>query len=147
MQVLIVDDDSMVRQLVRKTLGESWVFLEAADAETAFDILDVERPDLILLDWVLPGLSGPNFFKRLQRDKERSSIPVIIVSARGEEQTRKAAAELGAAGHLSKPFNVQDLRNLVVRVVPKSVPEPDATLLEERGAVALTHKEDLTANT
>ncbi len=118
-KLLIVDDDPMVRQLTRMALAEQYTCLEAADAETAYNLLDHELPDLILLDWVLPGLSGPNFFKRLQRDRELARIPVIIVSARGEELVRKTAAELGVAGYLPKPFNVRALRELVAQVVQK----------------------------
>jgi two-component system phosphate regulon response regulator PhoB len=114
-KVLIIDDDPMVRQLTRMALAENYTCVEAADAETAYALLDRERPDLIILDWVLPGLSGPNLYRRLQRDKELGQIPVIIVSARGEEQTRKAAAELGVAGYLPKPFNLTALRELVGR--------------------------------
>lgn len=116
-KLLIVDDDPMVRQLTRMALAQEYVCLEAADAESAYSLLDHERPELIILDWVLPGLSGPNFFKRLQRDRELATIPVIIVSARGEEQVRKTAAELGASGYLPKPFNVKALRELVARTV------------------------------
>lgn len=118
-QILIVDDDPMVRQLVRMSLGEMYSCVEATDAENAYQMLDREKPDLILLDWVLPGLSGPNFFKRLQRDQEYKTIPVIIISARGEELTRKTATELGAAGYLAKPFNVKELRSLVSSVIEK----------------------------
>ncbi len=114
---MIVDDDPMVRQLTRMALAEQYTCLEAADAESAYTLLDHEHPDLILLDWVLPGLSGPNFFKRLQRDKELAAIPVIIVSARGEEIVKKTATELGAAAHLSKPFNVKTLRELVAQTI------------------------------
>lgn len=116
-KVLIVDDDPMVRQLTRMALAEQYTCLESADAESAYNLLDHERPDLIVLDWVLPGLSGPNFFKRLQRDRDLAQIPVIIVSARGEEQVRKTAIELGAAGYLLKPFNVKALRELVAKTV------------------------------
>jgi two-component system, OmpR family, phosphate regulon response regulator PhoB len=116
-KVLIVDDDPMVRQLTRMALAEQYSCLEAADAESAYALLDHEKPDLIVLDWVLPGLSGPNFFKRLQRDRELAKIPVIIVSARGEEQVKKTATELGAAGYLPKPFNVKALRELVAQTV------------------------------
>ncbi len=112
-KVLIVDDDPMVRQLTRMALAEQYNCIEAGDAETAYRLLDREKPDLILLDWVLPGLSGPNFFKRLQRDRDLAAIPVIIMSARGEEQVKKTAIELGAAGYMPKPFNVKALRDLV----------------------------------
>ena len=82
-KVLIIDDDPMVRQLTRMALSEQYNCLEAADAESAYALLEHEHPDLIVLDWVLPGLSGPNFFKRLQRDRELATIPVIIASTRG----------------------------------------------------------------
>lgn len=118
-KVLIIDDDPMVRQLTRMALAEQYTCLEAADAESAYNLLGHEHPDLILVDWILPGLSGPNFFKRLQRDRELSTIPVIIVSARGEDQLRKTAIDLGAAAYLSKPFNVKALRELVARVLEK----------------------------
>jgi two-component system phosphate regulon response regulator PhoB len=118
-KVLIIDDDPMVRQLTRMALAEQYNCLEAADAESAYKLLDHEHPDLIILDWVLPGLSGPNFFKRLQRDKDLATIPVIIVSARGEEQVKRTAIELGAAGHLPKPFDVKALRELVAQIVQK----------------------------
>lgn len=118
-KVLVVDDDPMVRQLMRMALAEQYNCLEAADAESAYNLLDRERPDLIILDWVLPGLSGPNFFKRLQRDLELATIPVIIVSARGEGQVKRTAIELGAAGHLPKPFDVRALRDLVAETVEK----------------------------
>jgi len=116
-KVLIVDDDPMVRQLTRMALAEQYNCLEAADAESAYNLLDHEQPDLIVLDWVLPGLSGPNFFKRLQRDRQLGQIPVIIVSARGEEAVRKTAADLGVSGYLPKPFNVRALRELVAKIV------------------------------
>jgi len=116
-KVLIVDDDPMVRQLTRVALAEKYLCLEAADAEGAYRLLEHERPDLIMLDWVLPGISGPNFFKRLRRDPDLTSIPVIIVSARAEDQVRRTATELGAAGYLPKPFNVAVLRELVARTV------------------------------
>ncbi len=118
-KLLIVDDDPMVRQLTRMALAQEYACLEAADAESAYNLLDHERPDLIILDWVLPGLSGPNFFKRLQRDRELAKIPVIIVSARGEEQVKKTATDLGASGYLPKPFNVKTLRELVAQTVQR----------------------------
>ena len=118
-KVLLIDDDPMVRQLTRMALAEHYTCIEAADAESAYNLLDHEHPDVIVLDWVLPGLSGPNFFKRLQRDKQLGAIPVIIISARGEEPVRKMAIELGAAGYLAKPFNVRALRELVAKAVKR----------------------------
>src|SRR3989442_13170864 len=80
-KVLIVDDDPMVRQLVRMSLAEHYQVAEAADGETALDMLANEQPDVIFLDWVLPGLSGVNLVRRLRLYPQFRDIPVVIASA------------------------------------------------------------------
>ncbi len=116
-KILIVDDDPMVRQLVRMTLAELYECVEAPDGETALDMLETVRPDAIVLDWVLPGMSGLSVFKRLKRYQEYRDIPVVIMSARGEEQTRAAAQEVGTAGYLAKPFDVNELRSTLAQAL------------------------------
>ncbi len=116
-RILIVDDDPMVRQLVRMTLAEQYECVEAPDGETALDMLGTVHPDAIVLDWVLPGLSGLSVFKRLKRYQEYKDSPVIIMSARGEEQTRAAAQEVGTAGYLAKPFDVNELRSTLAQAL------------------------------
>ncbi len=116
-RILLVDDDPMVRQLVRMTLAGQYECVEAPDGETALDMLGTVRPDAIVLDWVLPGLSGLSVFKRLKRYQEYKDIPVIIMSARGEEQTRAAAQEVGTAGYLAKPFDVNELRSTIAQAL------------------------------
>ncbi len=122
-KILIVDDDPMVRQLVRMTLAEQYECVEAPDGETAMDMLETLRPDAIVLDWVLPGMSGLSVFKRLKRYQEYKSIPVIIMSARGEEQTRTAAQEVGTAGYLAKPFDVNELRTTLAQALEPRQPQ------------------------
>lgn len=112
-KILIIDDDSMVRELLKMTLSPQYTILESPDAETALDIIEIETPDLILLDWVLPGLSGVHIVRLLRRNPQWAGIPVIIISARGEEQTRNLAQEYNLSGHLAKPFDVNQLRALV----------------------------------
>ncbi len=116
-KILIVDDDPMVRQLVRMTLAELYECAEAPDGETALEMLEIVRPEAIVLDWVLPGMSGLSLFKRLKRYQEYKDIPVIIMSARGEEQTRAAAQEVGTAGYLAKPFDVNELRTTLAQAL------------------------------
>ena len=116
-KILIVDDDSMVRQLVKMTLAGTYQCGEASDGETALDLVETERPDVIVIDWVLPGLSGVNVVKRLKRYPQYRDIPIIIMSARGEEQTRTAAEDVGMAGHLAKPFDVNELRSAIAQVL------------------------------
>ncbi len=116
-KILIVDDDLMVRQLVRMTLAGLYQCIEAPDGETALDLVDTEHPDVIIIDWVLPGLSGVNVVKRLKRYPQYRDIPIIIMSARGEEQTRSAAEDVGSAGHLAKPFDVNELRSAIAQAL------------------------------
>jgi DNA-binding response OmpR family regulator len=118
-KILIVDDDPMVRQLLHMTLAETYHCVEAPDGETALDMLEMERPDAIVLDWVLPGMSGLNVVRRLKRFTEYRDIPVIIMSARGEDQTRTAAQEVGTAGHLAKPFDVNELREVLAKALER----------------------------
>jgi two-component system, OmpR family, phosphate regulon response regulator PhoB len=117
-KVLIVDDDPMVRQLVKIALSGTYECVEAPDGETALDLVETERPDAIVLDWVLPGLSGLNVVKRLKHYPEYRDIPIIIISARGEEQTRAAAEDVGTA-HLAKPFDVDELHALLARALER----------------------------
>ena len=112
-KILIIDDDSMVRELLKMTLSPQHTILESPDAETALEMIESEPPDLILLDWVLPGLSGVHIVRLLRRNQRWAEIPVIIISARGEEQTRTLAHEYNLSGHLAKPFDVNELRLLV----------------------------------
>ena len=116
-KILIVDDDLMVRQLVKMTLAGLYQCVEAPDGETALDLVETERPDVIVIDWVLPGLSGVNVVKRLKRYPQYRDIPIIIMSARGEEQTRTAAEDVGMAGHLAKPFDVNELRSAIAQAL------------------------------
>ena len=116
-KILIIDDDSMVRELLKMTLASKYTIVESPDAENALDLIETEKPDLILLDWVLPGLSGVHIVRLLRRSEKWNKIPVIIMSARGEEQTRGVAEEFHLSGHLAKPFDVIELRNLVANAL------------------------------
>ena len=115
-KLLIVDDDAMVRQLVRMSLP-TYQCSEAPDGETALLMVEQEQPDVIFLDWTLPGMSGTNVVKALQRYPEHRVIPIIMASARGEEQTARVARDLGLAGYLAKPFDVNELRAAVAKAL------------------------------
>lgn len=120
-KILLVDDDTMVRDLVRMALQPPHTLVEAADGEAAFALIEKERPDLIIVDWVLPGLSGVHILKRLQRTPGMAGIPVIISSARPEAQIQAVAREYHTNGYLSKPFDVVELRALVASVLQEQI--------------------------
>jgi len=106
-RVLIVDDDAELVALLGEFLaGEGFAVLSAADGERGARAALAERPDLVVLDVMLPGLNG---FEALKRIRERSAVPVVMLSARGEEVDRVVGLELGADDYLPKPFSPREL--------------------------------------
>jgi excisionase family DNA binding protein len=107
--VLIVDDDERIREFVRVNLEmDGYVVREAANAEEGLAALEVEPPDLILLDVMMPGVDGWEMLRRMQERHGMGSIPVIMFSGQVESSDDDAVAR-GAQGFLGKPFNPQDL--------------------------------------
>jgi two-component system phosphate regulon response regulator PhoB len=109
-QILIVEDEPALVAVLRYNL-ESADFLveEARDGETALAKVNEVQPDLILLDWMLPELSGLEVCRRLRRDKKTKNIPIIMLTARGEERDRVRGLEIGADDYISKPFSPSEL--------------------------------------
>ena len=113
-KVLIVDDDAVIRSLLRHTLGsESYLLLEAVDGRQAMEIVERERPDLILLDIMMPVMDGLAVLRRLKADDRTRDIPVIIVTALTSENDVATSLEEGAVDHISKPFSELIVRTRV----------------------------------
>lgn len=117
LRLLLVDDDDAVRSLLRMTLPtEEFVVVEAADGEEALAELQRERPDIVLLDWKLPGRSGGVVLADLRR--EHPGLPVIVLTADMTAKTREEATALGADTFLTKPFSPRELLGVVERLLP-----------------------------
>jgi len=109
-QILIVDDEPGIRQMLSFTLaGDGYACTEAGDIEEAHNAIQVRRPDLILLDWMLPGISGLDFARRLKRDSRTADIPVIMLTAKGEESEKIKGLDSGADDYITKPFSTREL--------------------------------------
>jgi two-component system phosphate regulon response regulator PhoB len=109
-KILIVEDESAVRELLTATLlGAEYMVLEAGDASEAQGIVGEHRPSLILVDWMLPGMSGLEFAKWLKRDQQYSEIPVIMLTARDEEDYKVLGLEAGIDDYVTKPFSTREL--------------------------------------
>lgn len=109
-RVLIVEDESAVRELLAATLmGAGYEVLEAASAGDAQRIVADTSPSLILLDWMLPGMSGLEFAKWLKRDEHLSEIPIIMLTARDEENYKVQGLEAGVDDYVTKPFSTREL--------------------------------------
>jgi CheY-like chemotaxis protein len=109
--ILVCDDDPSLRELVRATLGPRYRFLEAADGAEALTIAREERPDLIVLDVMLPGLSGIEVLEVLRTDGALGSIPVVVITAWSHAEIDAQIA--GADRFVSKPFDPDELSTAV----------------------------------
>ena len=108
--ILIVEDESAVRELLASTLlGAGYEVVEAADAGEAQERVSTQAPSLILLDWMLPGMSGLEFAKWLKKDDQFKGIPVIMLTARDEEDYKVLGLEAGIDDYVTKPFSTREL--------------------------------------
>lgn len=109
-KILLVEDEAAIREMLGYSLmKEGYEFFEAADAEQAMRLVATHRPDLILLDWMLPGMSGVDFARQLRKDPDFRDIPIIMLTARGEESDKIRALDTGADDYLTKPFSTKEL--------------------------------------
>ena len=108
--ILIVDDETPIREMVAMALEMAgYQCLEAADAKQAHSLVVDSRPDLILLDWMLPDISGIELARRLKRDQMTAEIPIIMLTAKGEEDHKIQGLETGADDYITKPFSPREL--------------------------------------
>jgi len=108
--ILLVEDESAIREMLRMPLEKSgFIMEEAADISQAQTLIFNRLPDLILLDWMLPGVSGIDFARQLKKDPRTQQIPIIILTARGEETDKIRGLEAGADDYVTKPFSPREL--------------------------------------
>ncbi|MDH4269513.1 MAG: response regulator, partial [Dehalococcoidia bacterium] len=107
------DDEGTVRLLVEKMLDKDYIVLEATNGEEAVKIAKAQQPDLILMDLIMPKMDGYAACSEIKADQSTKGIPVVILTAVGHELNKKFATEMGAAGYVTKPFNIQDLINVI----------------------------------
>lgn len=132
--ILVVDDDAAIREMVGMALTrDGYEILEAGSAPEARRIIATRVPDLILLDWMLPGQSGYEFARALYADASSSTIPVIMLTARDQEEDKVAALEAGADDYVSKPFSVGELLARIKAVLRRSAQHHDRELLVTDG--------------
>jgi DNA-binding response OmpR family regulator len=108
-KILIVDDSKTVLTLERTLLASRYVIVEAQDGEEALAKAQSEKPDLILLDIVMPKLDGFETCKRLRNAAETKTTPIIIVTTRGEAKNIQAGYEHGCTDYVTKPINAPEL--------------------------------------
>lgn len=109
-RILVADDNADIRDLLATRLTtRGFEVLTAADGQEALDIALAERPDIALLDWVMPVIQGHELCVKIKTDPRTETMPVVMLTARGEEQDRLLGLDLGADAYLVKPFDIDEL--------------------------------------
>ena len=108
--VMIVDDEASLRALVRANLEVDGLDVtEAVDGVEALELMRQSPPDLVLLDIMMPRMDGIEMLEEVAADPELKDIPVILLTAKGEQEDLEKGAELGARGHITKPFDPEQM--------------------------------------
>ena len=131
LRILVVDDEPRVREVVATYLQrEGWVVQSVSDGDDARRQLEEFSPELVVLDLMLPGVSGLDLLKEIRR---RGDLPVIVLTARSQEADRVTGLELGADDYVVKPFSPRELVARVRSVMRRSVSRPSGAALEFDG--------------
>jgi two-component system, OmpR family, response regulator len=110
-RICYVEDDEDIQRIVRMSLervGKMTVEL-VTDPNTAIGVMREFKPDLVMLDWMMPGMDGPTLFRKMKQLPEVASLPVVFITAKATQRDMEELLALGAAGTISKPFSPKDL--------------------------------------
>jgi DNA-binding response OmpR family regulator len=109
-KILVVDDEEDIRNLARIVLESAgYEVIAACDAKEAFDKASAELPDVVLLDIIMPEMSGLEACREIKKQQKTHSIPIVMFSVLGKETDKEKARKMGADGYLVKPFDAEDL--------------------------------------
>ena len=133
-RILFVEDEAAIREVVELALSRAGFETHAvAGTVQAERAIERERPDLVLLDWMLPGVSGLEFARKLRREESTRDIPVIMLTAKGEEGDRLSGFDAGADDYIVKPFSVKELTARIRAVLKRTTPAGDDDPIEVGG--------------
>jgi two-component system phosphate regulon response regulator PhoB len=135
-QILVVEDERPIREMIAFGLRRAgFEVREAADARTGRAEVANKMPDLLLVDWMLPDLSGLEFTRALKRDRETRELPVIMLTARAEEGDKVAGLEGGADDYITKPFSPRELLARINAVLRRTAPIEGTERIDIEGLV------------
>lgn len=136
LQILVVEDELALVEILRYNLEkEGFGVVVAADGEAALEAIADHKPDLVVLDWMLPHVSGLEICRRLRRRPETRDLPIIMLTARSEEADRVRGLEVGADDYIAKPFSPSELIARIRAVLRRAKPSTTGDLLTYAGVV------------
>ena len=141
-KVLVVDDEASIREMLRLALEISdFECLEAADIHEAYRLITDESPDMVLLDWMLPGGSGIELLRRLKKEEATQALPVIMLTAKTHEDNVVQGLEVGADDYITKPFAPKELIARMKAILRRSSSEEGGSELRVGQRVGHADKE------
>lgn len=133
-KILIVDDEAAIREMVCMALRQGgFECLQAADARAAHEAMLADLPDLILLDWMMPGTSGVDLARQWRREKATREVPIIMLTARAQEEDKIKGLDTGADDYITKPFSPKELLARIKAVLRRTAPHATDQTLEIAG--------------
>lgn len=145
--ILVVEDEPAIQELIAVNLSfVGHKVLRAYDTGQADTLIRAELPDLILLDWMLPGTSGLTFARRLRADARTRLVPVIMLTAKGAEQDKIDGLEAGADDYITKPFSPKELMARIKAVLRRRAPQLTDDMTEVGGLILDPVSHRLTGN-
>ncbi|MBP0132894.1 MAG: phosphate regulon transcriptional regulator PhoB [Nitrosospira sp.] len=132
--ILVVEDEPAIQELISYSLRQAgYVVFCAEDAEQAMSVVNDALPDLVLLDWMLPGMSGVELARVLRHAARTKTIPIIMLTARADESDKIAGLEIGADDYITKPFSPRELIARIKAVLRRRSPEISDDMIEIGG--------------
>lgn len=132
--ILIVDDEAAIREMIRVGLElAGYECLEASNAQDAHGIIVDQRPDLVLLDWMMPVTSGLELLRRLRRDQLTRDLLVIMLTAKDDEDNRVQGLDVGADDYITKPFSSRELMARIKAIMRRSTSREEEETIEVGG--------------
>ncbi len=117
-KIMVVDDEPYIARVIKfKLEQEGYLVIAANDGQSGLQKIKEEKPDLILLDVMMPGLSGYEVCQKIKEDAELAGIPVVILTAKGQERDREQGLTMGASDYITKPFSPNRLLELVKNMI------------------------------
>ncbi len=135
-KVLVVEDEESILTLISFNLEQAgFVVLQASSVEDAKSIIDEALPDVVLLDWMLPGASGVQFTKILRQNDRTKDLPIILLTARSDESDKEQGLNIGADDYLTKPFSPRELIARINALLRRRAPQKTSEVIDIQGLV------------
>jgi len=133
-RILIVEDEPAIREMIAFALSQAgFEMAEANDVSEAQLSIADQLPDLVILDWMLPGTSGVDYARRLRREELTQRIPIIMLTARGDESDKLRGLDVGVDDYITKPFSTRELAARIRAILRRSAPQTESDFIEVDG--------------